>query len=642
MNESKEFPGLRKFSPTSINVRYPVPSDIEIAQEAKLKPVSQIADEVGLLPEELELQGNYKAKVRLEVLERLWDVPDGKYIDVTAITPTPLGEGKSTTMVGLSQALGAHLGKRVFTCIRQPSQGPTFGIKGGAAGGGYSQVIPMEDFNLHLTGDLHAITAANNLLAAAIDTRRFHESRQKDDALYRRLCPPDKQGNREFAPSMLKRLEKLGINKTDPNELTPEEISRFVRLDIDPDSITWRRVVDTNDRMLRGITIGEGPKEKGFTRDTGFDITVASEIMAILALTSDLADMRERIGRIVIGTNSKGEAVTAEDLGCAGAMTVLMKDAIKPTLMQTLEGTPAFVHAGPFANIAHGNSSIIADKIALKLADYVVTESGFGADIGMEKFFDIKCRYSGLIPNVVVLVATVRALKMHGGGPTVRAGQPLDPAYTEENLELLAAGIGNLEVHIKNALGFGIPVVVAVNSFADDTQAEVELVRQAAIDAGAEDAVISRHWMEGGAGAKALGEAVVAACEKPSNFDFLYPLEGTSIKEKIEIICREIYGADGVEYTEEAEKKVELYTKLGFDELPLCMAKTHLSLSHDPTLKGVPEGFIVPIVDIRASVGAGFLYPLLGEMSTMPGLPTRPVYYNVDLDLETGRVIGLF
>lgn len=642
MNESKEFPGLRKFTPTPIKVRYPVPSDIEIAQEAKLKPVSQIADEVGLLPDELELQGNYKAKVRLEVLERLKDVPDGKYIDVTAITPTPLGEGKSTTMVGLSQALGAHLGKRVFTCIRQPSQGPTFGIKGGAAGGGYSQVIPMEDFNLHLTGDLHAITAANNLLGAAIDTRRFHESRQTDDALFRRLCPPDKQGNRRFALSMLKRLEKLGINKTDPNELTPEEISRFVRLDIDPDSITWRRVVDTNDRMLRGITIGEGPKEKGFTRDSGFDITVASEIMAILALTTDLADMRDRIGRIVIGTNSKGEAVTAEDLGCAGAMTVLMKDAIKPTLMQTLEGTPAFVHAGPFANIAHGNSSIIADKIALKLADYVVTESGFGADIGMEKFFDIKCRYSGLIPNVVVLVATVRALKMHGGGPTVRAGQPLDPAYTEENLELLAAGLGNLEVHIKNALGFGIPVVVAVNSFADDTQAEVELVRQAAIDGGAEDAVISRHWMEGGAGAKALGEAVVAACEKPSNFDFLYPLEGTTIKEKIEIICREIYGADGVEYTEEADKKVELYTKLGFDELPMCMAKTHLSLSHDPTLKGVPKGFIVPIVDIRASVGAGFLYPLLGEMSTMPGLPTRPVYYDVDLDLETGRVIGLF
>ena len=641
MSEQNDFPGLRKFTPLKLNLRDPVPSDIEIAQEADIKPISQVAEEVGLLPEELELYGNYKAKVRLDVLERLKDVPDGKYIDVTAITPTPLGEGKSTTMVGLSQAMGSHLGKRVFTCIRQPSQGPTFGIKGGAAGGGYSQVIPMEDFNLHLTGDIHAITAANNLLAAAIDTRMFHESRQSDEALFRRLCPPDKQGNREFASSMIKRLQKLGIDKTDPNDLTEDEIHRFVRLDIDPDTLTWRRVVDTNDRMLRGITIGQGPAEKGFTRETGFDITVASEIMAILALTTGLADMRERFGRIVIATNSKGEAVTAEDIGAAGAMTVLMKDAIKPTLMQTLEGTPAFVHSGPFANIAHGNSSIVADKIALKLADYVVTESGFGADIGMEKFFDIKCRYSGLIPNCVVLVATVRALKMHGGGPTVRAGAPLDPAYTEENLDLLRAGLGNMEVHIKNALGFGIPVVVAVNSFAADTPAEVELVRQAALEAGAEDAVVSRHWMEGGAGAKALAEAVVAACEKPSNFKFLYELD-IPIKEKIETICKEIYGADGVEYTPEAEHKIELYTNLGFDKIPMCMAKTHLSLSHDPSLKGVPKGFVVPISDIRASVGAGFLYPILGAISTMPGLPTRPVYYNVDLDLETGRVIGLF
>ena len=641
MTEQSNFPGLRKFTPLKLNLRDPVPSDIDIAQEADIKPISQVAEEVGLLPEELELYGNYKAKVRLEVFDRLKDVPDGKYIDVTAITPTPLGEGKSTTMVGLSQALGAHLGKRVFTCIRQPSQGPTFGIKGGAAGGGYSQVIPMEDFNLHLTGDLHAITAANNLLAAAIDTRMFHESRQSDEALFRRLCPPDKDGSREFAPSMIKRLQKLGIDKTDPNDLTEEEISRFVRLDIDPETLTWRRVVDTNDRMLRVITVGQGPKEKDFTRETGFDITVASEIMAILALTTDLADMRERFGRIVIATNKNGEPITAEDIGAAGAMTVLMKDAIKPTLMQTLEGTPAFVHAGPFANIAHGNSSIVADKIALKLADYVVTESGFGADIGMEKFFNIKCRYSGLIPNCVVLVATVRALKMHGGGPTVRAGAPLDPAYTEENLDLLKAGLGNMKVHIKNAIGFGIPVVVAVNSFATDTLAEVELVRQAALDAGAENAVVSRHWMEGGAGATDLAEAVVAACEKPGNFDFLYPLD-IPIKDKIETICKEIYGADGVEYSAEAEYKIELYTKLGFDKIPMCMAKTHLSLSHDPLLKGVPEGFIVPIADIRASVGAGFLYPLLGEMSTMPGLPTRPVYYNVDLDLETGRVIGLF
>lgn len=631
----------RKFTPTPLKTRRPVPSDIDIAQEAKLKPISVVAEEVGLLPEELELYGDYKAKVRLEVLERLADVPDGKYIDVTAITPTPLGEGKSTTMVGLSQALGAHLGKRVFTCIRQPSQGPTFGIKGGAAGGGYSQVIPMEDFNLHLTGDIHAITAANNLLAAAIDARMFHESNQSDEKLFERLCPADKQGKRSFSPSMLRRLKKMGISKTDPNDLTPAERSRFARLDIDPDSLTWRRVVDTNDRFLRTITIGQGPEEKGFTRETGYDITVASEIMAILALTTDLADMRERFGRIVVGTSRSGEPVTAEDLGAAGAMTVLMRDAIKPTLMQTLEGTPVFVHAGPFANIAHGNSSIIADRIALKLADFVVTESGFGADIGMEKFFNIKCRYSGLIPNVVVMVATVRALKMHGGGPKVVAGMPLDPEYTEENLELLRAGLGNLKHHIANARRFGIPVVVAVNSFATDTKAEVELVREAALEAGAEDSVVCTHWADGGAGAAKLGEAVVAAVEKPSNFKFLYPLE-ISIKEKIETICREIYGADGVDYLPEAEAKIELYTRLGFDKLPLCMAKTHLSLSHDPALKGVPKGFRVPIRDIRASVGAGFLYPLLGEMRTMPGLPTRPVFYDVDIDLKTGRVLGLF
>jgi methylenetetrahydrofolate dehydrogenase (NADP+)/methenyltetrahydrofolate cyclohydrolase/formyltetrahydrofolate synthetase len=634
--------GPRPFTPSKLNIKFPVPSDIEIAQEATLKPISVIAEEIGLLPEELEIHGEYKAKVRLSVLKRLKDVPDGKYIDVTAITPTPLGEGKSTTMMGLSQALGAHLGKNVFTCIRQPSQGPTFGIKGGAAGGGYSQVVPMEDFNLHLTGDIHAITAANNLLAAAIDTRMLHEQRRTDDEkLYNALCPADKEGNRSFSPTMLRRLKKLGINKTDPNELTTEERRRFSRLNIDPDSITFRRVIDTNDRLLRTITIGEGPDEAGCERETGFDITVASEIMAILALTTSLEDMRERMGAIVIGTNMDGEAVTAEDLGVAGAMTVLMKDAIMPTLMQSLEGTPVFVHAGPFANIAHGNSSIIADRIALKLADYVVTESGFGADIGMEKFFDIKCRASGLIPQVVVMVATVRALKMHGGGPKVVAGKPLDYAYTVENLDLLRAGLPNLQHHIRNAKKYGVNVVVAINSFKDDTQAEVELIRKAAIEAGAEDAVVCRHWMEGGKGAAKLAEAVVAAAEKPTNFKFLYPLDW-SIKQKIEYICKEVYGADGVEYLPEAEKKIELYNQLGFDKLPLCMAKTHLSLSHDPNLKGVPKGFTVPIRDIRASVGAGFLYPLLGAMRTMPGLPTRPVFYDVDLDLETGRVVGLF
>jgi len=628
-------------TPSPLKLLDPVPSDIDIAHAAVMKPIKDLADEIGILDDELELYGKYKAKVTLDILERLKDVPDGKYIDVTAITPTPLGEGKTTTTVGLSQALGAHLGKSLFTCIRQPSQGPTFGIKGGAAGGGYSQVVPMEDFNLHLTGDIHAITAANNLVAAAIDTRMYHESRQSDEALFKRLCPPDKNGKREFAPIMFRRLKKLGIDKTNPDDLTPEEYGKFVRLDMDPDAVTWRRIVDTNDRHLREIEIGIGPKEGGHSRKTGFDISVASEIMAILALTTDLADMRERFGKAVVATSKAGDPVTMDDLGVAGAVTVLMKDAIKPTLMQTIEGTPALVHAGPFANIAHGNSSIIADKIALKLADYVLTESGFGADIGMEKFFNIKCRYSGLIPDVVVLVATVRALKMHGGGPKVTAGAPLDPAYVTENLELLEKGLCNLEVHIENALKFGITTVVAVNSFKDDTEAEVEMVREAAMKAGAYNAVVTRHWMEGGLGAVDLGKAVVEACEQPSDFKFLYPLKGTTIKEKIEIICKEIYGADGVTYEPLAEKKVELYTKLGFDELPMCMAKTHLSMSHDGTLKGRPTGFTVPIRDIRASVGAGFLYPLLGTMSTMPGLPTRPAYYEIDIDPKTGQVVGL-
>jgi formyltetrahydrofolate synthetase len=619
----------------------PVPSDIEIAQAAEIKPIAQIAEEVGIQPKELEFYGPFKAKVKLEILERLKNHPNGKYIDVTAITPTPLGEGKTTTTVGLSQALGAHLGKKVFTAIRQPSQGPTFGIKGGAAGGGYSQIIPMEDFNLHLTGDIHAITAAHNLCAAALDARMMHEAMQDDEKLFNALCPPDKKGQRRFSPTMLRRMKKLGIKKTDPSDLTPEERARFARLDIDPGSITWRRVIDINDRFLREIQVGLGKDEAGFEHRSGYDITVASEIMAILALTTSLADMRERLGAMVVGTNRKGEAVTAEDLGVAGALTVLMKDAIKPNLMQTLEGTPAFVHAGPFANIAHGQSSIIADRIALKLADYVITESGFGADVGMEKFFGVKCRYSGLIPQVVVLVATVRALKMHGGGPKVVAGKPLAPEYTDENLDLLRKGLPNMERHIRNALKYGVNVVVAVNSFANDTPAEVEVVRKAALAAGATDAVASRHWMDGGAGAVDLAKAVIKAAEKPSSFKFLYPLN-ISIKEKIETIAREIYGADGVDYSPEAEKKIELYTKLGFADLPLCMAKTHLSFTTDAAVKGAPSGFRVPVRDIRASVGAGFLYPLLGEMRTMPGLPTRPVFYDVDLDLETERVVGLF
>lgn len=629
------------FVPTKLKIHRPVPSDIDIAQEAKLKPILQVAEELGIRPGELELYGPYKAKVKLEVLERLKNRPNGKYIDVTAITPTPLGEGKTTTTVGLSQALGVHLGKKVITAIRQPSQGPTFGIKGGAAGGGYSQVIPMEDFNLHLTGDIHAITAAHNLCSAALDARMLHESQQDDTKLFDALCPPDKKGNRRFSPSMLRRLEKLGIHKTDPNELTPEERSRFARLDIDAATVTWRRVIDVNDRMLREVEVGLGPDEKGFEHRSGYDITVASEIMAILALTTGIEDMRIRLGAMVVATNKHGEAVTAEDLGVAGALTVLMKDAIKPNLMQTLEGTAAFVHAGPFANIAHGNSSILADKIALKLADYVITESGFGADIGMEKFFDIKCRYSGLIPQVVVMVATVRALKMHGGGPKVVAGKPLAIEYTEENLELLRKGLPNLERHIQNALKYGVNVVVAVNSFATDTPAEVEMIRKAALEFGAQDAVVSTHWADGGAGAIKLAKAVVTAAEKTSKFQFLYPLE-ISIKEKISTIAKEIYRADGVDYSPEAEEQVARYERLGFDKLPICMAKTHLSFTTDVNIKGAPTGFRILVREIRASVGAGFLYPLLGKMSTMPGLPTRPVFYDVDLDLKTGRVVGLF
>ena len=588
--------------------RRPVPSDIEIAQEVELRPILEIADKLGLKMDDLDLYGKYKAKVHLDVLEKFKDRPQGKYVDVTAITPTPLGEGKSTTMVGLTQAMGTSLGKNVICCIRQPSMGPTFNIKGGAAGGGYSQVVPMEDFNLHLTGDIHAISVAHNLVAAALDTRMYHESRQTDDALKRR-----------------------GVT----------------RIDIDPETVTWNRVVDVCDRSLREIKVGfnddklrDGSPSPIFPRKTGFDITVSSELMAILALTSGLRDLRERVGRVVVAYDKKGEPVNLEKLGIAGAVTVLLKDAIMPNLMQTLEGQPAFCHAGPFANIAHGNSSIIADQIALKIADYVITESGFGADIGMEKFFDIKCRYSGLIPNTVVLVATVRALKMHGGGPKVSPGAPMDMAYTEENLELLEAGLPNLGVHIKNALSFGIPVVVAVNSFKDDTPAEMEMVREYAVSQGAEDSVVSTHWADGGKGAAKLAEAVVAACEKPVDFKFLYPLDW-SIKKKIEHIADVIYGADGVTYDPLAEEQIAKYEKAGFGKLPICMAKTHLSLSHDPTLKGVPTGYKIPVREVRASVGAGFIYPLIGKISTMPGIATHAAFMDIDIDLETGKIIGL-
>jgi methylenetetrahydrofolate dehydrogenase (NADP+) / methenyltetrahydrofolate cyclohydrolase / formyltetrahydrofolate synthetase len=628
-------------SPTKLNKRTPVPPDIIIAQEAELKPITQVAEELGLLPEEFDPYGKYIAKVSPDVLNRLGDVPDGKYIDVTAITPTPLGEGKTTTTVGLSQALGAHLGKRVITAIRQPSQGPTFGIKGGAAGGGYSQVIPMEEFNLHLTGDIHAITAANNLIAAAIETRMYHESYQSDESLFSRLCPPNEDGERTFGIGMLGRLRRLGIDKTDPNELTEEERRRFVRLNVDRDTLTWRRATDTNDRLLRMITVGQSPTEKDFNLKTSFYITVASELMAVLALSTSLEDMRERIGSIVLALDMNGDPITVEDVGVAGAATVLMKDTIKPTLMQTLEGTPVFVHAGPFANIAHGNSSIIADMIGLKLADYVITESGFGSDMGMEKFFDIKCRYSGNVPDAVVMVATVRALKMHGGGPKVSAGTPLAPEYEQENLDLLRKGMDNLMAHIENANKFGVPVVVAINRFHNDTDSELELIRKTCLESGkVVDAVVTNHWEEGGAGAVDLGKAVIKAADGKSDFKFLYPLD-MPIKNKIETIAKEIYGADGVDYTPKAEQQIEEYTRLGYNNLPICMAKTHLSLSHDTALKGRPSGFRIPINEINASVGAGFLYPVAGPIRLMPGLPTRPAYYDIDIDLESGEILGL-
>ncbi|NWW07130.1 C1TM protein, partial [Oreocharis arfaki] len=621
----------------------PVPSDIEISRAQSPKAVDVLAKEIGLLADEIEIYGQAKAKVRLSLLERLKDQPDGKYVLVAGITPTPLGEGKSTVTVGLVQALTAHLNINSFACLRQPSQGPTFGVKGGAAGGGYAQVIPMEEFNLHLTGDIHAITAANNLLAAAIDARILHENTQSDKSLYNRLVPVV-NGVRGFSAIQLARLRRLGINKTDPETLTEEEISKFVRLDIDPSTITWQRVVDTNDRFLRKITVGQANTEKGFVRQAQFDIAVASEIMAILALTTSLQDMKERLGKMVVANDKKGEPVTAEDLGVTGALAVLMKDAIKPTLMQTLEGTPVFVHAGPFANIAHGNSSVLADKIALKLVGekgFVVTEAGFGADIGMEKFFNIKCRASGLVPSVVVLVATVRALKMHGGGPNVTAGAPLKKEYTEENLQLVADGCCNLQKQIQITQLFGVPVVVALNVFKTDSPAEVDLVCKIAKESGAFDAVPCNHWSAGGRGAVKLAQAVEKAANQKNSFKYLYSLE-LPIVEKIRTIAQKVYGAQDIELSPVAQSQVDRYTRQGFGNLPICMAKTHLSLSHQPERKGVPTGFTLPISDVRASIGAGFIYPLVGTMSTMPGLPTRPCFYDIDLDPITEQVKGLF
>lgn len=642
----------RKLVPLPIKIQNPVPSDIAISRAQRPKHITQVAAEAGIAPHELEPYGAYKAKVELTLLKRLEHRKNGKYVLVSGITPTPLGEGKSTTTMGLTQAIGAHLNRIVFANVRQPSMGPTFGIKGGAAGGGYSQVIPMDEFNLHLTGDIHAITAANNLLAAAIETRMFHENTQKDGPLYRRLVPA-KKGKREFAPIMFRRLKKLGIAKTNPDDLTPEEIQKFARLDIDPETITWRRVLDVNDRHLRGITVGQAPTEKGQTRETGFDITVASECMAILALSNDLSDMRERLGRMVIGTSRAGDPVTCDDIGAGGALTALMRDAIKPNLMQSLEGTPTFVHAGPFANISIGNSSVLADKLALKLAGtepdedheskagFVVTEAGFDFTMGGERFFNIKCRSSGLVPDVVVVVATIRALKVHGGGPDISAGSALPEAYRTENVELLRAGCVNLKKHIANAKSYGVPVVVAINKFETDTDAEVKVIEEEALAAGAEAAIPANHWAEGGKGAVDLAKAVIAASSKPKDFKLLYDLNG-SVQERIEKIGKEMYGASAVEFSELAQKKVDIYTKQGFGNLPICVAKTQYSLSHDPSLKGAPTGFTIPIRDVRLAVGAGYLYALAADIQTIPGLPTAPGYLNVDVDVETGEIGGLF
>ncbi len=558
--------------------RIPVPSDIEIAQSSEMSPIVGIAKKLGIDEEELELYGKYKAKILPSVWERVKDRKDGKLILVTAITPTPAGEGKTTTTVGLAQAL-AHIGKKASLAIREPSLGPSFGVKGGAAGGGYSQVVPMEDINLHFTGDLHAITTAHNLLSAMIDNH-LH------------------QGN------------ELGL---------------------DPRRITWRRVMDLNERALRHIVIGLGGKADGIPRESGFDITVASEVMAILCLSLSLMDLKDRISRIVIGFTYDGKPVTAGDIGAAGSMTLLLKDAIKPNLVQTLEGVPSFIHGGPFANIAHGCNSIQATRLGLKLADYFITEAGFGADLGAEKFLDIKCRMAGLKPSVVVIVATVRALKMHGG----RKKNEL----TVEDLTALEKGMTNLEKHIENITQYGLPSVVAINRFPTDTKAELDLIEKKCNALGASVA-LSEVWEKGGEGGVELAKKVMEACEKPSAFTYLYDVE-LSPKQKIEMIAKKIYGADGVNYTDQAEKDLQMIHDLGKDNLLICMAKTQYSLSDDPTKLGRPEGFTVTVREVRLSAGAGFLIPITGSIMTMPGLPKKPAALSIDID-QNGRISGLF
>ena len=561
------------------------PSDLEIARGAALKPLEDVAAEMGIPLHLLEPYGEEVMKVKLAAIEELTDRPAAKYIVVSAITPTPLGEGKTTTTVGLGQGF-RHIGKRATVTIRQPSMGPTFGIKGGAAGGGYSQVVPMEVLNLHLTGDMHAVTAAHNLLAAMIDNHLY-------------------QGN------------VLGI---------------------DLHNITWRRVLDVNDRALRNIIVGLGGRGDGVPRQTGFDITAASEVMATLALGRSLADMRERLGRIVIGYTKDGTPVTAEELDAAGSMAVILRDAIKPNLLQTMENTPVLVHTGPFGNIATGNSSVVADLIGIRTGDFLVTEAGFGADMGAERFFNIKCRTSGLRPDAAVVVATVRALKAHSGKYKVVAGRPLPPELLAENPDDVLAGAANLRKQLENVALHGVPPVVAVNAFPTDHRSEHDAIREVAGQMGARSAVCT-HFADGGRGAAELAEAVAEAAAEPSRFQFLYPAEA-SLREKIETVARRVYGADGVSYSPQAARQVETYERAGFGHLPVCIAKTHLSISSDPALKGAPTGWTLPVREVRASAGAGFVYPICGDMRTMPGLSGNPAAAHIDLD-ENGEIVGL-
>jgi formate--tetrahydrofolate ligase len=560
------------------------PTDLEIARRARLLPMPEIAAKMGLSPDLLEPYGSDVAKIRLEAMEQLADRPKAKYVVVSAITPTPLGEGKTTTTVGLGQAL-SHIGKRATVAIRQPSMGPTFGIKGGAAGGGYSQVVPMERLNLHLTGDMHAITAAHNLLAAMIDNQIHHH-----EAL------------------------------------------------VDRDSVTWRRVLDVSDRVLRNVIVGLGTREDGVIRQTGFDITAASEVMTVLALSTSLRDMRQRLGRIVIGNTTAGKPITAEELFAAGAMTVILRDAIKPNLLQTLENTPVLVHAGPFGNIATGNSSVIADLIGIRCGDFLVTEAGFGADMGAERFFNIKCRASGLEPDAAVVVATVRALKVHSGRFRVVAGRPLPPEMVKENPDDVWAGADNLRKQVENIRIHGVTPVVAINAFPTDHPSEQAAVREISEELGVRSA-LCRNFTEGGRGATELAEAVDEAANEPSSFHFLYSSEA-SLREKIETVATKVYGADSVEYYPPAAEQLDSYERNGFGRLSVCIAKTHLSISSDPKLKGAPKGWKLPVREVRASVGAGFVYPICGDMRTMPGLPSSPNAIRIDID-DNGEIVGL-